>query len=529
MPLAIQRLVTRCRTSSHAGVQRSVLEKTMRDEAAVECAKRLNRVITPSVIRLRSLRLRVKISHEDFAAGRLPTLWADAFEAALARAAASGGEGVVCAENRAAWIAAFIIHLVRGEAGERWEYAEFREKLGLSVSQAILRSLCEDMHEAVAILDHLSSQEVLDRVLALLDDAALDQLFAAIAQAQEVVSSALTLEDLLVVARLAIAHPETCDASRLGVRRHALRLWLVARRDVSARSAISLLRNPGDVLVLLEVLDQLRAARSENSQSVTATARLASLPFAQLLRTNARFATAQAEGEITTATRLHELLGQLAPPTPHVPTAQSWVDSDYTGLLLLAGVLHRLGWPETIQRSSVSDTLGPRALGPRAITYTLAGIGLAIVGQQPDLSRRLDPGLALFAGWFDVPDIAGFHRFLVSGAPHTRRQLVVSLCDERQVSDQPVESWVATFDCLAQHLIGEFALRVRGFGRASRAFVVKHFLALPGRIRVEETRLTVIIAASPLNVVLHLSGMDVPLDAVSWLGGRGIEFQLDGL
>ena len=87
----------------------------------------------------------------------------------------------------------------------------------------------------------------------------------------------------------------------------------------------------------------------------------------------------------------------------------------------------------------------------------------------------------------------------------------------------------ACFDRLANHLIREFAGSIRGFGRSSRSFVVKNFLALPGRIRVEETLLSVVFTSSPLNAVLHLSRLDDPVEEVAWLGGRRIEFEPYGL
>ncbi len=58
---------------------------------------------------------------------------------------------------------------------------------------------------------------------------------------------------------------------------------------------------------------------------------------------------------------------------------------------------------------------------------------------------------------------------------------------------------------------------------------MKNFLALPGRIRIEEKRLVVVFTSSPLHVVLHLSGLDDPVEPVGWLGARRIEFQTDSL
>ena len=109
----------------------------------------------------------------------------------------------------------------------------------------------------------------------------------------------------------------------------------------------------------------------------------------------------------------------------------------------------------------------------------------------------------------------------------TRRSLVELLGDE--VTEEDSIHWETCFDALANHLFREFAGRIRGFGRSSRQFVVKNFLALPGRIRVEETRLLIVFTSSPLNAVVHMSRLDDPVEEVDWLGGRRIEFEPYGL
>jgi len=77
-------------------------------------------------------------------------------------------------------------------------------------------------------------------------------------------------------------------------------------------------------------------------------------------------------------------------------------------------------------------------------------------------------------------------------------------------------------------VIREFTEQIRCFGKPSRSFIIKNFVALPGRILIEEKRLVVMFTSSPLHVVIHLSGLDYPIESVSWLGGRRIEFQADG-
>jgi hypothetical protein len=196
-----------------------------------------------------------------------------------------------------------------------------------------------------------------------------------------------------------------------------------------------------------------------------------------------------------------------------------WISTECAGLFLLIRILDKLQWADRLGRSPFGA-----AHGPRFLTYTLAGLASAVLGRFEDAPAYLDPGLALFSGWVDAPDLGGLRRFFASESAQTRRDLLVELLGD-EVTEEGSMHWKACFDSLANHLIREFAGCIRGFGRSSRSFIVKNFLALPGRIRVEETRLVIVFTSSPLNAVVHLSRLDDPVEEVDWLGGRRIEFE----
>jgi hypothetical protein len=200
-----------------------------------------------------------------------------------------------------------------------------------------------------------------------------------------------------------------------------------------------------------------------------------------------------------------------------------WVSTDCAGLFLLIKVIERLGWAERLGRLSFDS-----ASGPRLLTYVLAGIGLATLGRFEEVLAYLDPGLALFSGWIEASDLGGLHRFFALEPARTRRDILVELLGNA-VTEDASTNWQACFDLLANYLAQEFARRIRGFGRSSRSFIVKNFIALPGRIRIEETRLLVVFSSSPLNAVVHMSRLDDPVEEVAWLGRRGIEFEPYGL
>jgi hypothetical protein len=205
------------------------------------------------------------------------------------------------------------------------------------------------------------------------------------------------------------------------------------------------------------------------------------------------------------------------PARPDLP----WVSSEVAGLFLLAGLLDRLGWPDRIA------CWGPAAAqGQRAVSYVLAGLALAVTGRSASSPQHLDPGLTLFAGLFDGPDLGGLRRFAASITAADCRELLRGLCGPNATE---ALTWDATLDALAGELLRAFAGRVRGFRQASRSFVVKHLVALPGRIRVEPERLLVVLAPQPFHVALRVAGLDGTMTSLGWLGGRDLTLELEGL
>jgi hypothetical protein len=499
----------------------------VRKDFSAECAGRLERTQLRGLVRLRDLRLRVKISREDFSAGRLPALWAESFAAELARAAASGGEGVVCAENRTGWFAAFIGDLLAGRAKQRWEYAEFHELFELEVSGAILRLLGYRPEETVPVLQLLARRGNLPQLLAAFDETTLEPLFALIAQGLESAAVAFEPEDLILVARLVIADPESRSASILATRRRALRLWFAGISNVAERSAGIRFRTPGDVFALLGCLDWLRAepgsitcAPAEGALDRLAITQRASEPFRHALQS----LSSGAGGENSAVRELRTVMSELAPPSDGRLSLLSldapWLDSNVAGLLMLIGSIERLGW-----RARAHHAMG----GSDVETAFFAALGLAVLGRSSEVRARLDPAVAILAGQPDEAASFNVSQFLEDGATEDRRALLSALLEDLSVTPAADESWDATIELLAAHLIRVFAQRLRGFGEARRAFVVKQFLAIPGRIRIEEQRIQVVLAPQPLHVALRLAGVDATLESVTWLGGRRVEFYLEGL
>jgi hypothetical protein len=46
---------------------------------------------------------------------------------------------------------------------------------------------------------------------------------------------------------------------------------------------------------------------------------------------------------------------------------------------------------------------------------------------------------------------------------------------------------------------------------------------------IDDERIHVTLQPNPFHVALHLSGVDEPVDSVTWLDNRRLQFQLEGL
>jgi hypothetical protein len=590
--LTIDRLVTRGKLPRQLKVDTALVEQVAREQFAVECARQLSRPwpVQPKVARIRRLRVRVTIPAAQFTPDTLAAAWTAAFIRELFAALAhSNGVEIVRFESRAEYLASAIRDLLTGVATQRWVYQEFERSLDLGTAGATFALFDRDSSEIVPTLLILDRWSLLDRLLAVWDAATLERIFLVIESTNGVQDEELSVEDLITVAGLLLGRRSLVsglDSSRsinLGERNLALKLFLGLARESDWRNAR--VPSPLKISRALRILDalldlhksmaaarrqlQLAAYTLDDKSRTTISELLVKLgsiassgtrqnllnEFWNLIATassGSRAVFAKLLGELTSVvssethrqqitefwniiaagsgenrTALAALFEELMSVTGSGDGASRatefrWITTECAGLFFLIRIVERLGWAARLGRCSFGA-----AYGPRFLTYTLAGLGSAILGRFDEAPAYLDPGLALFSGWVEAPDLGGLCRFFASESAQTRRDLLLELLGDEVPEDDSLD-WRACFDSLANHLIREFAGRIRGFGRSSRSFIVKNFLALPGRIRVEETRLVIVFTSSPLNVVVHLSRLDDPVDAVTWLGGRRVEFQTDG-
>ena len=592
--LTIDRLVVRGKVPRRSNLDRTLIDHIAREEFAVECGRQLKRPwpVKARVARIRELRIRVSIPASQLRPDTFVKAWTAAFLRELFAALAHlHNVEIIQFQSRAEYLATAIRDLLNGVGGQRWAYEEFEHLFDTSVAEAVLSLFKREQAQVVPILLILEDWGLLDQLLAVWDEASVQQFLVFIAGQNG--AKRPSIEDLIDAGQLLLeCHPgeiKLTEGSSLAEGRIALKLFLSSARRSDGRSAalprtifqaLRILRaffdlfgsaansprsltdlgggpeddsadsrnsiaaeSDGNQTAIIELLNKLRSIASSGPRqdllnefwSMIGRAPDSSrAAFAEVLH-RLTFATSSdshrqqlaelwkivAAASSENRTPLAALVADLTSAQSH-RTESKWISTDCAGLFLLVRILDKLGWEDRLARSSLGATYGPRLL-----TYTLAGVATAILGRSNEEPTYLDTGIALFSGWIGAPDLHGFRAFLAAGSVETRQGFLGEMLPKATAIEYSA-SWQTSFDALANYLIREFTEQIRCFGKPSRSFVVKNFVALPARILIEEKRLVVMFTSSPLHVVIHLSGLDYPIESVRWLGGRRIELQADG-
>jgi hypothetical protein len=524
----IDKLATRCHVPRrHEALARSA-DRVARERLARALTELVGPALSrqPAVVRIRRLRVRLVLGAGPMSEDALAAAWARALARSLFEALAHPDGGpvqIVRAASSVEFRARFLLDLITRQTSGRWEYAEFTDLLRLPLAEAALTLLLGAPPALVPTLIALDEAGGLERLLARFDDLDLERLFKAIAETGgAALSATLAVTDLLWVTQQAVAAtvgfaPDT--------RREAMRLF-VRTKGGEGRTPRQIFHALLAVTSLLERPDLLEAPWSEMPQLPEEIEQRAGRrlppPVAALLR---ELPALVAKSSLRAA--LHDALDRLRPLVPTAAPAPArmqppWLSLDSAGLLLLAGIVQRIGWADLRYQSA----LAPWG-EPRFFQDLLAGVGAAILGRDVLSAPELEPAVRVFAGMEGEADMLGIRHTLASTGTAGRRSLLHYLAPGAAAARSG--DWPATFDALADRLVGEFASSVPGFREATRPAVVRQFLWTLGRVRVSDEVVSVLLDPSPYHVALHLSGMDDALPSVSWMNGRRLEFKLLGL
>jgi hypothetical protein len=507
MSVVIRSLSTRCRVPRPLEGVARVVDTAMGDGLAAELSARLGPSLdrVPGVVRIRQLPLRVVVRAAELTPAGLREAWATSFLRALFEAmACPPGEGryeVARYESRARQLAAFVAAVFAARTGD-WQFAGFAGS-ALAAAPAQVFDVCTEPGELRELLAALDEERVLEPLLLRAGELELERLIIRLSaggevhapQARELPAAAAMLaawqrasgtSSKLRGAMRGLARPG--EGLPVATRRLALRLFAftLAAEDAPA-PAMPLRALFESLLVLAAVVEggtlhgaaELLAAQHAPQPVRDFVERLRCEPRARELDQ-----LAQAVGDADAPVAPAALAAQ--------PEEERWLASPVASIFLLAPIVQRLGW--------ASRRHDPE-LGPRGLAFLLIAAAHHVL--HPGEERPVDPAVALFGGCLGDLDNAAFRAFAGS-----REQEVASL---------------------AETLVTEFRLRVRGFREAPLPSVVRQFLARPGRIRLEERRITAVLDASPYHVALHLSGADDPVGCAEWLDGRAVELVLKGI
>lgn len=522
MTLRIGQFVTTCHVPRRYRKEADVVDRLAHQRLAADLNAHLGPSLSrqPAIVRIRYLPVRVIIPGPELNEDSLSKAWTQAFSKALFTALAyptgMGPVEVFRADSVAAFVAGAIRDLLQGTARGKWQYAEFEQIFRSGNSQAAFALLCRWPRLTVSILIELAQSNTLDALLAHFDDLALEQIFTVLAQAQDAEPPSLSIADVLTVARLTLAQlPEKFYSLR--GRRFALKLFVQTRRNGEpAGSPRSLFHSLLALTTLLE--EGVFFSVDANNEAV-----LKRLPASVTSLLHRIWYEMQVNTKAPQLVRLndllHELRSNLNVAEPSVTTQEAqWISSDWCGLFFLPGTLEGLGW-----------VAGWRRLGlvGRGGSFLLAGLAMAVTQGFDPTPRPLDPAVALFAGYWDEPDLSQLRRAFEEQSRATRVEVLRTAFPGAE-NDDSAESWTSVFERLKEHLLHTFASRIRGFRQATTANIVRMFIQQPGRIRVAPDRVVVQIEPSPFHIALHIAGMDSPV-APSWLGGRRLEVEIEGL
>lgn len=519
MSLTIRKLNTRCRSPKSvehpAGLVQDVGRGFLASELGAQLGPSLDRL--PAVVRLKRLHVGLRIPARNLDAARLASAWARAFTIAIHRALAyPPGDGVVSSrryETPAAYQAAMLDYVATQGLAPSWEFPEIRSLRSPSHAEASLEILLGEPAKAGEILAELERRNRLDFLLTFWDETSLERIMQALARSDGS-AAGLDLNGLIELGRAAASAGALQPQWPLASRRQAIRLWVRARRRWPLRAAWHGLR----LLVRMLEIPALLVLRSRQLLEDP-------IPFpswcGDLVATLAD-APALVTGREPAPVRerlaaLLETLRPLVPTAAVAPPANwsavqpAWIHSECAGVLLMLSVVRRLDLASFARKPEFL-----RFGGMRAFSFLLAGIGMSLL-KRWNPSDAIEPAVAVFAGMMLDPDLAGMRQFF-------------SATDVSVLSAfAPGATWPEALDRAATQFTRAFAACVRGFRKASRESAVKQFIRVPGRILVEEARIMVVLEPTPFAVALHLSGVDDTIAGIEWLGGRRVEFVLEGL
>ncbi len=490
--LRISRFVTQCKAPRTRPEVYTLVDSMAREQVARELAAHLGPSLSKQagVVHIRQLRIRIEIRGGTLDRRVLIETWVRAIGRQLFTALAYPHGGGHFEIQRAPSAAHFRAELVRdllsGAAEGRWAYRSHAAVLRMPRAVGVLAILRENPTEIAETLEALNVLGALEQALSILDDLACEEIFRAIAASGSAAIEAPWQEVLAALTRV-IARHSLSRGMPVDSRMQALRMFTLARSSgvrlgprvwFTALTALALLSENGELWT-----DSQRTPERICGRTLTPDV----AEFLSFLRHGDRGLVGAAHSPYAAQLRAALDAAALRVPEPVISRSEPapWLDFEGASLLLLTGPLMRLGW--------AADW---RGVAREASLYALA---CALRGPFNPAVPFVDRDAALFAGIFGEASASGLRGFFIGSAPPAGR----------------AKDWPSSMDSLAAALLAWRTARLPGFRKAARAAIVRQFLTAPGRVRVEEQRVTIALAPRPVYVALRIGSLDDPVERMS--------------
>lgn len=473
---------------------------------------------------------------------QLANIWAKAITTSIQRTISQSGSGIVVFSDRRSFVASFIEDLIQGRAWDCWYYTEFAELRSISLGQAILQVLTQDVDVGRDTLIEITKRDSLERLLTRLSDA-------------EVTS--IGLQCLLPPSpRVSFDSGEWIAAIRnllnrsyillQGTPAHGLlRIYCgLLRQRPELGPDVHLARFIWDLLDLRQTVQQMADRSSflrllESDNWPVALGQLGAGIGQQLLRNLQR--------ELT-GTEAVELLRDLQMEAVAMPTQQ--LRTAFGGIFLLVGAIIDLDLYGFLE-----SCVYPEPDGVPKANLLLWLMALQCLGQENLARSMTDRGLLKFAGLKKAPDVEwlaaygagltvemheGFGMDLVAHCGRVvanrfeYRGVLTDLGEPGEwlrlhgVPGSPFidEVWDNTLGILSSIVLRGFGVRLGALGGSSPGYVSKNFLECGAVVSISEAEISIRFLVCPLQMVLKMAGFEH--FRWSWLGDRRLIFDFDG-
>ena len=519
------------------------LDDVVSGEVLDACRRRLAILLDnsdTSVWLIREIRLELAFDAGFVSDGHKAHRWGELLAHEIRRVIDSGADGdsLLCFSDRAAYIAQWARDMSSGGAWNKWYYRDFKSLRSLPTGAAIVQGIIREPEEAQKIVMLLASSDSLERVLAVLcgADAAtlyrnlIPPLVADSSQERRWVSRLLSAWNGTALSR---PGQDAFDALRLFAAARAM--WPEANES-GLRSAIDGLLLVRGIFKAIPSAEQMQgflaasiAGARDRAGQIARNSEIASVDAV------IAFAERNFDAELGWASLIVSVLRSDANESRRESEAFL---SEFGGIFLLGYSFVELRIHDALLVAA--EKCGDPSEATFALLHLLA---IRCLGAARAFASVNDQGVRLFSGLESKISLAEMLEVLHSVDVEKILPFIEELAGraERSFSFEPYDSGASAYFStsvvfpeieldpeqdrawarIAQIILSHFGSLQPGFSRSTPEYLYQNFIAGTSAIHVNAQRIDVRLLASPLSLVLRMSGAYRTLE-LPWLKGKEV-------